>query len=549
VADDAYALTEDDVSILKSVVNFVRKSQGRTLNRPAPPPDLGDTPEFFVALTPAGGIPALTHPGTGTGAKDGDIPGSAECVVHRLISLSPSNPTNENLQPFVGGSGSNLGLAKTVYNLTNSTIVADTWITVAKDKLGRWWATTGAGTGGGGGTIPDWSYTVSGQGNLADQHCGKGRKYFQKSGIDPTGNNISYQTEDYAEGAAGTGGTSGATWTVAFTRTLGSGGTVLVGFGENEPYKIFIHASADTLAHHTGTSSLGINSDYIKANAAFVAGRSTGIGYPTPALSLVNPGQSLDFSGTAGVGYVMSSFTAFGEHGPGGAFFDSITPGNNQILLDWTGSTVEGASGYYIYRVRMYNDTGSPTYYYDGVIATITDPTQTQWTDNMDSPYYIRRNGNTSHLDATLQIHGLSTTSDLQNGILGSGAKISGPGMLTGIRPIVRFIIDANDIDTAAASLVSDFSGTYTFYNVGSASPNSSAPYPSGGNGTVGDQTPLSQIGWDYMYKGELLFKEGILVRAVNNSSTGTDTPRNTQDQWGQYAIKYGGQTKSFGDS
>jgi hypothetical protein len=94
--------------------------------------------EVYIALTPAGGIPALTPLGTGTGAKPGgdfDVAGTAECDIYKIF-----NKWN-NIDRIVN-------LSKKVYNLSIDDVPGDTYITVIKDKSGHWIAQTGGGPAG-----------------------------------------------------------------------------------------------------------------------------------------------------------------------------------------------------------------------------------------------------------------------------------------------------------------------------------------------------------------------------------------------------------------
>lgn len=95
-------------------------------------------PEVYIALVPAAGIPALSASGTGVGA--GDTPGSEECDIYQIVSGS-----------LVAISGLN----KTVYNLSDAEI-AEGWITVIRDKFGKWIANVS----GGGAVVDECEYGI-----------------------------------------------------------------------------------------------------------------------------------------------------------------------------------------------------------------------------------------------------------------------------------------------------------------------------------------------------------------------------------------------------
>lgn len=140
-ADELYGLTKDDVAWLKEV----RTRLGSLLqNNPSAKLSelLLDTdppaPETYIALVGESGIPAATGDpyrlsGTGTDSTldniEGDIPGSAECDIYRIVRGS--------LHPVF--------LRKVVYNLSSSA-VSQGWITVVRDKFGSWIAQVGGGS-------------------------------------------------------------------------------------------------------------------------------------------------------------------------------------------------------------------------------------------------------------------------------------------------------------------------------------------------------------------------------------------------------------------
>jgi hypothetical protein len=150
---ELYVLSQDDISILRELIDRARR-QG--LNRPiplldAPRPD--GAPDVYVALAPAGGIPA----------RAGTVPGAASCEVHKTTAP-------DGAAPSVAAAG---GLSLTVYNFGTAAVPAGTYAVVTRDKWGVWSVT---GTGGGGtvdpATIPDANTTVRGLVNTTDQTFG-----------------------------------------------------------------------------------------------------------------------------------------------------------------------------------------------------------------------------------------------------------------------------------------------------------------------------------------------------------------------------------------
>lgn len=140
---DAYWLTDQDVAVINSLLDFV---YGDRDSPPGRPPDHRHImpPEVYVARTPAGGIPSMVWQ-TGTGIRD--KPGSAECAIYQLV---PTGTWGEILKPVEA--------SRFVYNLSTTAIPGNTWILVCRDKFGAWWVCgelpagagdTGTGTGPG----------------------------------------------------------------------------------------------------------------------------------------------------------------------------------------------------------------------------------------------------------------------------------------------------------------------------------------------------------------------------------------------------------------
>lgn len=124
------SFTPGELSILRSIIRKERNSLVNSQNaRPGEvPDDAPQAPETYIALVPAGGIPAATPP-TGTGEieyLDGDKPGSAECEIYKIVN-NELNGINQN---------------KEVYNITDQDIT-QSWVTIVRDKFGNWIAQIG----------------------------------------------------------------------------------------------------------------------------------------------------------------------------------------------------------------------------------------------------------------------------------------------------------------------------------------------------------------------------------------------------------------------
>ena len=85
------SLTEDDVAVLKNLIQQVRSGRVNPVNRPprfAKQSVVHQAPDVYVALVPRGGIPALKVGGAGTGSGSfgpGDSPGYAWCDIYQII--------------------------------------------------------------------------------------------------------------------------------------------------------------------------------------------------------------------------------------------------------------------------------------------------------------------------------------------------------------------------------------------------------------------------------------------------------------------------------
>jgi hypothetical protein len=128
VAGQWHYLSDEDVAVLQSVLDRVRRDTGKA--GAGTDPDQGPdflTPEVYAARTSSDGLPGLV----------GDMLGSADCYVWRA---RPDSGVMENT-----------GLLVTVYN-RGAAVDADTDIFVQRDKFGTWFLVVGQG-GAGGSTV------------------------------------------------------------------------------------------------------------------------------------------------------------------------------------------------------------------------------------------------------------------------------------------------------------------------------------------------------------------------------------------------------------
>jgi hypothetical protein len=138
-----YVLSEGDKELLKQVVEaYLGRVLGST-NRPDALQDQGGAPEVYVAMTPEGGIPALTISGGGTGTSSATANEEAEAVAgYEVCDIYRANREDGRMI---------LIPTKTerVYNASATEVPGETWIVILRDKFGIWWATS-LGSGGGG---------------------------------------------------------------------------------------------------------------------------------------------------------------------------------------------------------------------------------------------------------------------------------------------------------------------------------------------------------------------------------------------------------------
>ena len=123
-----YLLNDEDVTILEALIAREKKRGNSPRGRDYSEEPLGETPEVFIAKTPADGIYRYDDGDeTGTGSGSAFIPGSAECTIYRLLTWT--NPVEFEEQE---------GRTETVYNLSTKDVPGDTYILIVKDKWGVW---------------------------------------------------------------------------------------------------------------------------------------------------------------------------------------------------------------------------------------------------------------------------------------------------------------------------------------------------------------------------------------------------------------------------
>jgi len=117
-------LTDEDHRLLKDMIN---DRKGGRVNSPSRSSQLfseqdanHQAPEVYIAKTPVDGIPA----------RSTTTPGSAECNIYRIV--------DDNLEEVSS-------FTHVVYNLKESDIAGDEYISVKRDKYGTWLADTGGG--------------------------------------------------------------------------------------------------------------------------------------------------------------------------------------------------------------------------------------------------------------------------------------------------------------------------------------------------------------------------------------------------------------------
>ncbi len=129
--------TREQIPELRKIIRSEINSIINTQNRPSVIDDGHQAPEVYVALVPEDGIPPVNFDGTGTGSfiadtgDSGDVPGSAVCEIYFLdVNLLELKST---------------GRSETVYNLETLNISGPKWISIHRDKYGRWFAVSSGG--------------------------------------------------------------------------------------------------------------------------------------------------------------------------------------------------------------------------------------------------------------------------------------------------------------------------------------------------------------------------------------------------------------------
>jgi hypothetical protein len=119
----AYLPSDSDRRLLQQLLDAFRRGLLNVPQRPHPEEPRDFTPDVYVALTPAGGVPG----------RVGGVPGSADCTLYRLLPDASGVLTLADV-----------GLpAKTVYNLADAAIGGAEYVEIRRDKWGSWWAGSG----------------------------------------------------------------------------------------------------------------------------------------------------------------------------------------------------------------------------------------------------------------------------------------------------------------------------------------------------------------------------------------------------------------------
>lgn len=130
-------LSDQDIKTLEGIILKVRNQLGNTVRpRTAPQDFLKQSPEVYIAKTPASGILALDS-SVGTGTDPDTTPSiySAECDIYRVSQVQGTSTFE--LSRIVG-------LNRDVYNLSSTDVPGDAWVPIIRDKFGTWIATAPA---------------------------------------------------------------------------------------------------------------------------------------------------------------------------------------------------------------------------------------------------------------------------------------------------------------------------------------------------------------------------------------------------------------------
>lgn len=162
-----YEFSPEEMAALREVVALVRSGRLGTQSVPRFIDDVTQTPDVYVALSPAAGVPGRLETATGTGSADVPTAGSAVCDIYRIANT------------HAGASGTNEivaidNLSHTVYNLSETDIPPSRWFPVARLKTGGWVALGTGGTAEGEPGEPGESLTGDGYCDLAALRPGDG---------------------------------------------------------------------------------------------------------------------------------------------------------------------------------------------------------------------------------------------------------------------------------------------------------------------------------------------------------------------------------------
>jgi hypothetical protein len=133
-----HLINDELLRLIRQMIQSEQRRSGNTGQRPGGDLQEGwQASDVYVALTPAGGIPALAEgPDTGTGLGEGDKPGGADCRIHRLLLSGTDRRLYDS------------GFTRTVYNLSQDDVPGSIWVAIVKDKYGDWLVVSPGALGG-----------------------------------------------------------------------------------------------------------------------------------------------------------------------------------------------------------------------------------------------------------------------------------------------------------------------------------------------------------------------------------------------------------------
>jgi hypothetical protein len=128
MSSKAYVLSKDDLDIIK---RFLDQSRNDRLNAQSRPGTAGSDidvqeqqgPEMYMVLAPSDGIPEVTLGMMG----QPDVPGSADCKVYRVATISGDDKLCKVSDDWV----------ITVFNATPNKLKG--YVAAWRDKFGTWW--------------------------------------------------------------------------------------------------------------------------------------------------------------------------------------------------------------------------------------------------------------------------------------------------------------------------------------------------------------------------------------------------------------------------